>query len=266
MKTDDIKSALIIGGSDGIGKACSKKLRDKGYRIINISRNESCEADENLYCDISDGNLGQIVRSAFEEAPDISPILYCAGCSLAAPVEYAVESDVRHLFEVNFFGFCECVKTALIFMKASGGGYIGAVSSLGSKVPIAFDAYYSASKAALDMFVREVAIETAPFNIKLASFRPGGVATDFTFKRKIYDYDGTKEYAAALNSSVHKLASIEQNGDSPETVADFILEKTEKNRGGIFNIGVMNAAVATISSLVPSSLFDAITKKYFTDK
>lgn len=263
MNTMQIKSALIIGGSDGIGLETVKRLKASDYEVINISRS-ACEcADFNCYCDISDGNLSQIVRSCFEENPFLSTVLYFAGCSLAAPVEYITARDREYLFEVNFFGFCDCVKTALPFMKESGG-YIACVSSLGAEMPIAFDAYYSASKAAIDMFVRETSIEVAPYNIKLASFRPGGVATDFTFKRKIYDYDAIGSYAEPLSSAVERLKETEQKGDKPEKVADFIVQKLLKGKGGVFNIGWKNSTLSLASSIMPTAVTDTLTRKFFS--
>lgn len=258
-----IKSALTIGGSDGIGLETVKLLKDSGYRVTDISRSECEFADTNCYCDISDGNIGQIVRACFENDALISVVVYFAGCSLAAPVEYITASDRNYLFEVNFFGFCDCVKAALPFLK-SDGGYIACVSSLGAQIPIAFDAYYSASKAALDMFVRETAMEVAPFNIKLSSFRPGGVATDFTFKRKIYDENLVGDYSEPLSSAIKKLKDVEQNGDDPEKVAEFITDKIFKNKAGVFDIGAKNKVVSLTSSVLPSSAFDTLTRKFFS--
>lgn len=258
-----LKSALIIGGSDGIGLETVKLLKDSDFEVINVSRSQCEFADRNCFCDISQGNLSQIVRAVFEENPFISSILYFAGCSLAAPVEFVTQSDREYLFNVNFFGFCDCVKSALPFLKKNGG-YIACVSSLGAEVPIAFDAYYSASKAALDMFVRETAIEVSPYNIKLASFRPSGVATDFTYKRKIYDFDAVGAYSEPLYCAVNKLKSLEQNGDTPQNVADFIVRKFLKNKGGVFNIGPKNAALSMASSIMPTSFTDTLTRKFFS--
>lgn len=79
-------------------------------------------------------------------------MIYSAGVSMAAPIEYAREADWRYLFEVNFFGFVRAVRAVLPFMR--DGGRILAVGSVAGTVPVPFDSWYSASKAALDMFIR----------------------------------------------------------------------------------------------------------------
>lgn len=70
-------------------------------------------------------------------------------------------------------------------MKENGGRIV-LVSSMGGILPIAFDCFYSCSKAALNMLAKSANSELGEFNIRATAVLPGGTATTFTFKRKVY--------------------------------------------------------------------------------
>ena len=217
-----MKRAVVIGGSSGIGKATCAALLKDGYEVKNASRSRSdLDGVEDIALDVSErGNTERVLASL---AP-IDVLVYSAGFSMAAPIEHVRDDDARYLFEVNFFGLVEAVRCCARMMREGGGGRIVAVGSMGGVLPIAFDAFYSASKAAVDMFVRAAAIELKPYNVFITSLRPGATDTRFTFKRKVYGDDEAGVYGDKLKKATVTLADAEQHGVSPEAVAADILE------------------------------------------
>ena len=138
-----------------------------------------------------------IGEAAAAEGGELYALVYCAGFSMAAPIEYADEKDYHYLFDVNYFGAVRAVQCAVPFMKERGGRIV-LVSSMGGLFPVAFDSFYSSSKAAVDMLVKSAALELEPYGIRVCSVQPGGTSTAFTFKRKIYGDAENGEYASSF--------------------------------------------------------------------
>lgn len=256
------KSALVVGGSSGIGKEVCKKLLEQGYSVFNASRTENdCKEVINLTLDVSDMNG---LESVFAAVPCPDLVVYSAGCSMAAPVEYVQESDYRYLFEVNFFGLLKIITLYSRPMRENGGGKIIAVSSMGGVMPIAFDAFYSSSKAAVDMLIKTANIELNPYNVYLSAVRPGGTATQFTFKRKVYPEKEVGVYGEKMNKAAVALADIEQNGMSAEAVADCIMAVVQaKKPPAAVSAGLTNKSITLAKKLLPSALTDAMNKNVY---
>lgn len=257
------KCAIVVGGSSGIGFEICLKLIGNGWDVINISRTP-CKI-ENVTNEIADVVSGTAFTDTIEREGkkriSIDLLIYSAGFSMAAPIEYAKESDYRYLFDVNFFGALKAMQAVIPYMKTHGGKII-LVGSLGGELPILFDAFYSASKAALEMLAREAYLELKPYNIKVTAFLPGGTRTEFTFKRKIYSEDENKTYSKNLKRAVDALADIEQNGMPPFKVADDIYNIVLSDKPPVIRAsGFKNSAYRIMSHVMPEKV-----TLYFDDR
>lgn len=248
-------SAVVVGGSSGIGCETCLRLSNRGWNVVNISRTP-CKGAK-VKSVIADAVAGSTLTDAVTDAGKrygIDALIYCAGFSMAAPIEYARESDYRYLFDVNFFGALKAMQAAIPFMKGKGGRII-LVGSLAGEVPVIFDSFYSASKAALEMLVREAYCELKPYNIKVTAFLPGGTSTGFTFKRKVYSDDENKSYAQSLNRAVAALADKEQNGMSPAEVAEDIYAILLADKPPVVKTsGFKNSAYRIMSHVLPEKV------------
>lgn len=217
------KTVIIVGGSSGIGLATAQALARRGHNVVNISRSVCPDAQiKSLQADVTDeAAFTDALRTASENG--VHALIYSAGFSMAAPVEHAQTKDVRYLFDVNLFGAITAVQTVLPVMREQRFGKIILVGSIGGVLPIAYDAFYSASKAALLAFCRELNLETNPFGVYATCLLPGGTATRFTFKRKVYPAEDAGVYASDLEKSAEALAKIEQGGMEASEVAKTIL-------------------------------------------
>lgn len=261
------KLAVIIGASSGIGYETAIKLIGRNYRVVNISRTPCrWEAVANCKADISaEGELESGIKEIGAALKSIDVLIYSAGFSMAAPIEKAENKDFRYLFEVNYFGALRAIQSALPFMKEKGGRII-LVSSMGGILPIAFDSFYSSSKAALNMLAKSASTELADFNIRTTAVLPGGTSTTFTFKRKVYSDDACGEYFSRVNQAVSSLADIEQNGMSAGEVAKMIVGCIEdKNPPVLLHCGAVNKMYAAAQRILPDKATLYLNnRKYFS--
>ena len=250
------RTAIVVGGSSGIGCETCSKLINLGWNVINISRTKCKIAKvKNEIADVVAGStLSDIITRTGETFNSIDALVYSAGFSMAAPIEYAKESDYRYLFDVNFFGALKAMQAVIPFMKDKGGKII-LVGSLGGELPILFDSFYSASKAALEMLAREAYIELKPYNIMVTAFLPGGTRTEFTFKRKVYSADENKTYSQNVNRAVAALADMEQRGMLPSEVADDICKIIFTAKPPVVKAsGFKNSAYRIMSHVIPEKM------------
>lgn len=255
-------TAVVVGGSSGIGFETCARLSSSGRNVINISRTPCNNPKvKNIIADVVAGSTFTDAITKTGEKYGIDALIYCAGFSMAAPIEYAKESDYRYLFDVNFFGALKAVQAVIPFMKEKGGSII-LVGSIGGDLPIMFDSFYSASKAALEMLAREAYSELKPYNIKVTALLPGGTATGFTFKRKVYSEEENKSYAQKVKKAVSALAGMEQGGMSPAAVAEDIYGLLLSDKPPVVKAsGFKNSAYRIMSHIMPEKV-----TLYFNDR
>jgi len=258
--------AAVVGASGGIGYCTAVALSKEGYIVYNISRGDSEPFHiRNIHADAEKGcEIQRAIEIVYEREGRMDVLIYSAGQSLAAPLEHVTEKDFRKIFEVNYFGCIKALWAAIPIMRNQGGGRIVAVSSMAGSMPIPFDAPYSASKAALDITLRTLAIELKPFNIKLTSVQPGSVSTHFTFKRKIYPQEKVGEYAEAMDKAVARLAAMEQGGMNPGAVADSIVTLLKyPNPPQTTAIGLRYKTAKFAQKLLPGAISDYINRSMY---
>jgi len=263
--------AVVVGGSSGIGFYTLQRLIAKGYTTYNLSRTGAdlcrfCDGGfSNICCDVAlEGSVAEAIAGIYKTHERIDVLVYSAGISLAAPLEHISENDFRRIFEVNYFGFIKTLWEVLPIMRKQKFGRIIVVSSLAGSFPVPFDAPYSASKAALDITVRNLALELKPFNIKITAVCPGGVSTAFTFKRKIYGEEDIGEYFDAQDRACTKLANMEQGGLDPMDVASHIVDIIgAKNPPVTTTVGLQNRAFKFVSKVLPLRLTDRINGAWY---
>lgn len=262
------KTAVIVGASSGIGKETAKKLSSKGWRVFNISRTSyKGERVRTLTADCAqEGELTRAIREIGEEVASIELLVYSAGFSMAAPIEYAKSGDYRYLFEVNYFGAIEALRAAIPYLTKKGGRVVF-VGSMGGDIPIPYDCFYSSSKAAIAMLARGADCELRERGVRVSALLPGGTATDFTYNRKVYNEEETHGYCKGVKRASAALANIEQGGANPASVAESILKLAErKNPPPVIAAGGGNIVLRYVSRMLPERVTDWAVRKKFNQK
>lgn len=249
------KNVIVIGGSSGIGLALCQKLENN--TVHNISRTPCPVAS--VINHTADVTKPKELAKAFAEIDCADALFYCAGVSLAAPVAEIETSDCRKLFDTNLLGAVEAVKLAVPMLERSGAGRIVLCSSVGGTVPIAYDAVYSASKAALDMFARAVDLELK--NTRCTSAVIGGVKTQFSFKRKIYEPSET--YSSDLTTATDKLVKIEQSGYPATFVADELIKIADRTCAPVTAVGIKTKLMLWAYGILPQCVKQIVERAVF---
>jgi len=223
---------LVTGASAGIGRATADLLAARGWTVHGASRRGAGGPGwAPLTMDVDrDDDVAAGVRSVVAASGRIDAAVAGAGWGLSGPVEATALADARDQLETNFFGAVRVVQAALPHLRAQGGGRIVLVSSLGGAIGIPFQAFYSASKFAMEGFGEALAYEVAPFGIDVVLVEPGNVRTDFTASRRDVVLGADDPYATASAKAVSKMESDEAAGVDPASVAATVVRALESSR------------------------------------
>lgn len=180
------KVCVITGGTSGIGKATAEAMRRRGYTVYELSRRETGLAG---FCHIpTDVTKPEMVEAAVAEIlrqeTHIDVLINNAGFGVSGAVEFTEAAAAKKQFEVNFFGMVNMCHAVLPVMRAAGRGRIVNLSSVAGVVPIPFQTYYSASKAAINSYTMALANEVKPFGLEVCAVMPGDIRTGFTAARE----------------------------------------------------------------------------------
>lgn len=181
------KSILISGASSGIGKALSLGLDRLGYQVFaGVRKGEDAEslqgqASPRLTPLILDITQPEVVKSACEQVAErTGGGLFClinnAGISYSAPMEFFSLQDFRQQMEVNLFGQLALTQACLPMLRQEVGR-VFFISSIASRLTLAFNGPYSCSKAALVAMADALRLELVPWGIAVVVLILGSVQT-----------------------------------------------------------------------------------------
>jgi NAD(P)-dependent dehydrogenase (short-subunit alcohol dehydrogenase family) len=183
------KAALVTGGGSGIGLGCAQRLAAEGAAITICGRSEERlqqgvgaigQGARYVVADItSEAEVGAAVAAAKEATGGLDVVVANAGATEAlGPLPLvdagAFERDLR----LNILGTFLTIKHSAPALAAAGGGAIVAVSSIAGVLTHRLMAPYSASKAGMEMLVKNAADELGAYGIRVNAIRPGLVPTD----------------------------------------------------------------------------------------
>jgi NAD(P)-dependent dehydrogenase (short-subunit alcohol dehydrogenase family) len=192
----------------------------------------------------------------------LDAVVACAGWGLAGAVELTPIEDAKDQVETNFWGAVRLVQQALPVMRRQRHGRIVLISSIGGIIGIPFQAFYSASKFAMEGYGEALAYEVEPFGIQVTLVEPGNVRTDFTASRRDVPVQEGDAYAAAVTKAIDTMAADEANGVPPEAVAA-VVERvlTAKRAPRRASVGKLEERIGIMGKRVlPYRLFEKAAK------
>jgi NAD(P)-dependent dehydrogenase (short-subunit alcohol dehydrogenase family) len=256
---------LISGASAGIGRACADRMHAAGWTVYGASRRvPSSVGWMPLTMDVDDdGSVAAGFDHLLGQQDRIDAVVACAGWGLAGAVELTPIADAKDQVETNFWGAVRLVQQALPVMRRQGHGRVVLISSIGGIIGIPFQAFYSASKFAMEGYGEALAYEVEPFGIHVTLVEPGNVRTDFTASRRDVPVpEGDDAYAAAVTKAIDTMATDEANGVPSEAVAA-VVERvlTAKRAPRRASVGKMEERIGIMGKrLLPYRLFEKAAK------
>ena len=186
------KTAIVTGGTKGIGRGIAEALVREGVSVC-ISARSQDEIDQSVehltqssgraigfVCDVRDyDQVKSLIDYTVKGLGGLDILINNAGIGIFETVEETSPEDFRAVLETNVFGVFYCCHEAIPQMKKRGGGYIINISSLAGVNAHPRMSAYNASKFGLNGFSEALMQEVRHDNIKVSYIMPGSVNTEF---------------------------------------------------------------------------------------
>jgi len=170
---------LIAGGSRGIGACTAKIFENNGFNVSCFYKSHEGSTGLNIKADCSDpSSLDKGLSEAVSANGPVDILVYCAGISSTGLVTDFGHEDYRLVMDTNFGGLFTLTSLVIPQMVSRKSGVITAVSSMWGQTGASCESLYSASKGAVDAYVKSLAKELGPSGIRVNAVSPGVIDTD----------------------------------------------------------------------------------------
>ena len=183
------RTALITGGSQGIGEAIAKRLAAEGVTIGVVASSDVAKARAVVAAMPGNGHLAfaadvrdstamvALVAQADEALGGIDILVNSAGVFYPTPAGSTGEASFDRMVDINLKGTWNAIEAIAPLMKARRRGWIINLGSVVASMGFGGYAVYCATKAGIVMMTRALAIELAPHGISVNCLSPGNTAT-----------------------------------------------------------------------------------------
>lgn len=189
----DGKVAIVTGGSSGIGKAIVKTYLDHGAKVMIVdvdeeglqeTEKELAKFKENVLLVKGDVTKVEDVRKTVDETvkkwTKIDVLVNNAGVGTISSLIEMTEEEWDYVLDINLKGMFLFTREVAKVMIEQKGGCVINLSSINEEVPLAGEIHYCVSKGGVKMLTRAVALELAPYNIRVNAIAPGMTETALT--------------------------------------------------------------------------------------
>lgn len=233
-----IKTVWITGASSGLGLATARAFAGRGWRVVAGARSfadapaalEDAEHWVRLRLDVTDEeSCARFVQRALEISPRVDALVCGAAVLVLGSCEKTGADEYSRVLDTNFTGAARMVRLALPHMRAQGGGRIVLFSSINGLLGIPFQSAYTASKHALEGYAECLAMETAPWGVRVCLVEPGDHRGGSQRTRlNAREEDGTSPYHRRYEAAVAVIHRDEAGGLSPDRLGEKLVRNVER--------------------------------------
>ncbi len=239
-----MKSAIVTGGSRGIGRAIVEKLLIDEFKVLSCGRSERPEDLSNtvdwMQADVSDSEqAAALVQHALDQFGAVDVLVNNAGVQVEKSVADSTDDDWDLVVGVNCRGVFNMSRACLPQMLIHGGVIVN-IGSISGNVADASMALYNASKSFVHGLTRSIAIDHGP-KVRCNAIQPGWIMTEMAS-------DGfalADDPQAAMNDALlrHPVGRLGQPDDIANLVAYLVSDQATFISGQCFTVdGGMTAA------------------------
>jgi NAD(P)-dependent dehydrogenase (short-subunit alcohol dehydrogenase family) len=226
---------LITGSGSGLGRHIAEAALEGGSRVVATARDTSDLAGMGdryganvciVQLDVTDEAQGRVaVQAAVERFGRLDVLVNNAGYGDTRPFEQVPSAEFRKLVDTCLFGVVNLTRAALPVMRKQRSGHIIQISSLGGRTAFPGNAAYFASKWAVGGFTEGIALETAPFGVKVTALEPGAMRTNWGTRAHANQDSLLPDYELSVGTSMRLMKDYwgNENGD-PAKVAQVVLK------------------------------------------
>ncbi|HEV2140025.1 MAG TPA: SDR family oxidoreductase [Candidatus Dormibacteraeota bacterium] len=162
------QTAVVTGGSGGIGSEVVQQLRDAGWDVMSLSRREGCDVSDEAQ-----------VKKAFGDRRSLHALVHCAAVLIKEPLVDMTAEDWDAQIGSNLRGAFLCSREAFRLMRERGGSivFVSSLSGVAGAEKFPGMAAYVAAKSGLAGLTEELAVEGRPLGIRVNAISPGAVDT-----------------------------------------------------------------------------------------
>jgi NAD(P)-dependent dehydrogenase (short-subunit alcohol dehydrogenase family) len=216
-----VRTALVTGGSGGIGKACAAKLRESGYDVVLSARREqplrAAAAEIGARYIVADASDSAGFTHAVASLPTVDLLVHAAG-TLGGT--YARKQTFEQWQAVMSANLDSCfVVTSAVLPRMQAGSRLVFISSSAAHEPMPGRTAYSASKAGMNAFARALALEVDRDGISVHVVTPGPVKTEML---QDVPFEMHAIQVADVAETVAWLDTVDSSVDLPEIRLDAV--------------------------------------------
>lgn len=187
--------ALVVGASGDIGLAISKELISNGAKVILHSKKGNAKFKK--FCKINSSNILEVIKfdllesdymqkiikkKLYDKKYKINFLINSAGFASGSIFEMTPISDIKKMFDINFFSQLRLIQLILRLMKNSNNASICNVGSISGIVPMRGNLSYGTSKSAIMFATKVLSKELIPYKIRVNAVAPGVVISKMANK------------------------------------------------------------------------------------
>jgi NAD(P)-dependent dehydrogenase (short-subunit alcohol dehydrogenase family) len=226
---------LITGSGNGLGRNIAEAALAAGDRVVAGARRTEeltplvAQYGERVKPVTLEVREEAAAKAAVQLAVDrfgrLDVLVNNAGYGQIAPFEQMSAADFQAVVDTCFYGVVNTTRAAVPVMRKQKSGHIFQLSSVGGRIAVPGNTPYHAAKWAVGGFSDSLAMEVAPFGVKICTLEPGGIRTNWAQRAGQNAPELLPEYEASVGSILKMLRGLEGRAEGdPRKIADVILQ------------------------------------------
>jgi NAD(P)-dependent dehydrogenase (short-subunit alcohol dehydrogenase family) len=170
------------------------------------------------------------VQLAVDTFGRLDVVVNNAGYGQFAPFEQMSAEDFQAVIDTCLYGVVYTTRAAVPVMRKQKSGHIFQISSVGGRMAVAGNTPYHAAKWAVGGFSDSLAMEVAPFGVKVCTLEPGGIRTNWAQRAGENAPTLLPEYEVSVGAIMKLLGSVRGHAEGdPRKIADVIVQLADKD-------------------------------------